>query len=119
MYTPRRDNSPYHHLLHLVADTHACDLLEVLQAGENLMLDLELCLHAEGGTLLDDEGLLLESLKSTGGLEVDDDVGAALDLEAKRVDDAFAGIAGVRNVLALTETKGGFPLVQGLILLVC
>ena len=59
------------------------------------MLDLELRLHAESSTLLDDEGLLLKSLKSTGGLEVNDDVGAALDLEAKRVDDALAGIAGV------------------------
>lgn len=119
MVCTRRRDGPYHHLLHLVADTHACDLLEVLQTGENLMLDLELRLHAERSTLLDDEGLLLESLKSTGGLEIDDDVGAALDLEAKRVDDAFAGVAGVRNVLALTETEGGFPLVQGLILLVC
>jgi hypothetical protein len=84
-----------HHLLHLVADTHACDLLQVLEAGENLVLDLELGLHAEGGALLDGEGLVLEGLEGTGRLEVDDDVGTALDLEAERVDDALAGVVGV------------------------
>lgn len=85
----------YHHLLHLVADTHACDLLQVLQACQNLVLDLELRLHAECSTLLDDERLLLECFKSTRRLEVNDDVGAAFDLEAKRVDDAFAGVVGI------------------------
>lgn len=83
------------------------------------MLDLELRLHAEGSTLLDDEGLLLQSLEGTRRLEVNDDVGTSFDLEAKRVDDAFAGVVGVRDVLALAKTEGSFPLVQGLILLVC
>lgn len=82
------------------------------------MLDLELRLHAECRTLLDDKGLLLEGLQSTRRLEVDDDVGAALDFESERVDDAFAGVVGVGDVLALAETKGGLPLVQRFILLV-
>lgn len=82
----------YHHLLHLVADTHACDLLKVLQTRQNLMLDLELGLHAESGTLLDCERLALEGLEGTRRLEVDDDVGAAIDLKTERVDDALAGV---------------------------
>jgi hypothetical protein len=109
----------YHHLLHLVADTHACDLLQVLQTSQNLVLDLELCLHAECSALLDGEWLLLEGLKGTGRLEVDDNVGAALDLETERVDDAFAGVVGVGDVLALAKTKGSLPLVQSLVVLVC
>ena len=110
---------PYHHLLHLVADTHACDLLQVLQASQDLVLDLELCLHAEGSTLLDDERLLLEGLKGARRLEVDDDVGTAIDFETERVDDTFAGVVEVGDVLALAETKGSLPLVQGFIILVC
>ena len=83
------------------------------------MLDLELRLHAECSTLLNYERLLLKGFKSTRRLEVDDDVGAALDLEAERVDDAFAGVVGIRDVLALAETERSFPLVQRLVLLVC
>ena len=109
----------YHHLLHLVADTHACDLLQVLQTSQDLVLDLELCLHAECSTLLDGERLLLEGLEGARRLEVDDDVGAALNFETERVDDAFAGVVGVRDVLALAETKGSFPLVECLVVLVC
>jgi hypothetical protein len=85
----------YHHLLHLVADTHTCDLLQVLQTCQNLVLDLELHLHAESGALLDGEWLALEGLKGARRLEVDDDVGTAIDFETERVDDAFAGVVGV------------------------
>ena len=83
------------------------------------MLDLELCLHAECSTLLDDKRLLLKGLEGARRLEVDDDVGAAIDFETERVDDAFAGVVGVGDVLALAETKGSLPLVQGFIVLVC
>jgi hypothetical protein len=109
----------YHHLLHLVADAHACDLLQVLQTSQDLVLDLELCLHAECSTLLDNERLLLEGLKGARRLEVDDDVGTAIDFETERVDDTFAGVVGVGDVLALAQTKGSLPLVQGFIVLVC
>ena len=108
----------YHHLLHLVADTHACDLLQVLQPSKNLMLNLELRLHAECSTFLDCEWLGLESLESTGRLEVDDNVGTALNFKSERVDDAFAGVVGVGDVLALAEAEGSFPLVQCFIVLV-
>jgi hypothetical protein len=83
------------------------------------VLDLELCLHAECSTFLDDERLLLEGLKGARRLEVDDDVGTAIDFETERVDDAFAGVVGVGDVLALAETKGSLPLVQGFVVLVC
>ena len=47
------------------------------------MLDSEAGLHAEGGALLDGEGLGLERFESTGRRQVDDDVGAAFDLYGK------------------------------------
>lgn len=93
MHEPGEDR--YHHLLQLGANTHAVHLLEVLETCQNLVLDLELCLHAECSALLDDERLLLEGLKGARGLEVDDDVGTAIDFETERVDDALAGIVGV------------------------
>jgi hypothetical protein len=82
-----------HHLLHLVADSHALDNLHILQASKDLMLDLEDGLHAELGALLDGEGLVLERVDCAGGLEVYDNVGPPVDLEAKREDDAFTGVA--------------------------
>ena len=95
----------HHHLLQLVAHGAPGHLLEVLEAGEDLMLDLELDLHAELGTLLDDEGLALKLLDGAGGPEVDDDVGAAFDLETERLDDAFARVVGVGQRLAAAETE--------------
>jgi len=82
------------------------------------VLDLELCLHAECSALLDCEWLALESFNSAGGSQVDDDVFTALDFKTEREDDAFAGIVGVGDVLALTKTKGSFPLLERLIVLV-
>jgi hypothetical protein len=96
-------------------------------------------LHAEGSTLLDGEGLGLERLKSTGRGQVDDDVGTALDLnnepestnrffalfgslsylETKRYDDDLAGVAGVTNGGARTDTQALLPLSQALIVLIC
>lgn len=109
----------YHHLLQLDANTHAGYLLEVLEACQNLVLDLELCLHAETCTLLDGEGLLLELLERTRSTQVDDDVVAALYLETKGENDALAGVVGVGDVLALAKAKGRLPLLQRLIILVC
>ena len=90
----------YHHLLQLIAHWASGDLLEVLQAREDLVLHLELRLHAELGTLLDDEGLALELVNGAGRPKVDDDIGAAFDLEAERLDDAFARVIGVGQRLA-------------------
>ena len=82
------------------------------------MLNLELRFHAKLGTLLDSKGLLLQSFERTGCPQVDDDVVATFNLETKGEDDTFAGVVGVRDVLALTKTKGCFPLLQRLVVLV-
>ena len=119
VYKDYHGENAYHHLLQLIADTHACDLLEVLETCQNLVLDLELRLHAKLGTLLDGKGLLLELLKRTRSTQVDDDVVAAFYLETKGEDDAFARIVGVGDVLALSKTKGGLPLLERLVVLVC
>jgi hypothetical protein len=92
--------------------------LEVLEPREDLMLHLELRFHAELGALLDGERVLLEGFKGTGGLEVDDYVRTSLNLEAEREDDAFARVAGVRDVFARAETQRLFPLAEGLVVLV-
>lgn len=73
----------YHHLLLLMAEGVTCGLLEVLQACQNVMLDLELCLHAVFSSLLNYEGLAGQSVKSAGSSQIYDDVGAALDLESE------------------------------------
>lgn len=108
----------YHHLLQLVTDAHAGDLLQVLEASQDLVLHLELGLHAETSALLDGEGLLLELLEGAGSAQVDDDVLTALDLEAQGEDDAFARVVGVRDVLALAQAQRGLPLLQRLVVLV-
>ena len=102
----------YHHLLHLVADAHAPDHLEVLEASQDLVLDLELCLHAERSALFDCERLALESVHRARGPQVDDDVRATFDFEPEREDDAFARVVGVGDVLALAKTEGCFPLLE-------
>lgn len=83
------------------------------------MLDFELGLHAEVGAFLDGEGLVLEGFDGTGGPEVNGDVGASLDLQSEREDDAFAWVVGVREVFAGAETERLFPLAKGLVVLVC
>jgi hypothetical protein len=74
------------------------------------MLNLELGLHAESGALFDGEWFALERFDSTRRPQVDDDVFATFDFETEREDDAFAGVVGVRDVLALAEAEGSFPL---------
>jgi hypothetical protein len=87
----------YNHLLHLVLHAHPAHHLDILQPAQNLMLDLEAGLHAEGGALLDGEGVLVEVLQGAGLGEVDDDVGSALHFKTEGVDDDFARVVGVRN----------------------
>lgn len=82
------------------------------------MLDLELRLHAERSALLDCKRLALEGLDGAGRPQVDDNVGAAFDFQTKREDDALARVVGVGDVLALAETERGFPLLEGLVVLV-
>ena len=83
------------------------------------MLDTEAGLHAEGGALLDGEGLLVEGVEGALLGEVDDDVRAALDLEPKGEQDDFARVVGVRDGVAAAQAEGLFPLAEGLVVLVC
>jgi hypothetical protein len=59
--------------------------LEILQAGQDLVLNFELDLHAELRAFLDGEGLRLEILKLTLMAKVDDDVRTTFDLVAVNV----------------------------------
>lgn len=93
--------------------------MEVLQTGQNVVLDLELCLHAEPSTLLDGEWLLLESFDSARCAQVDNDIITAFDLESEGEDDTPAGVVGVGDVLALSKTKGLLPLLERLVVLIC
>ena len=74
-------NRAYNHFLHLIADTHALDHLNILQARKNLVLNLEACLHAESGALLDGERLLLELGKGVLCVKIDNNIWAALNLK--------------------------------------
>lgn len=66
--------------MHLVADTHALNNLDIFHAGKNLVLDLETGLHTECSAFFDGERLVLERLKSAWRLEVDNDVWSVLNL---------------------------------------
>lgn len=83
------------------------------------MLDAEAGLHAEGSTLLDGEGLLVERLKSTRLGQVDDDVGPALDFKTEREEDDLTRVVGVGDGVAASEAEGLFPLAERLVVLVC
>lgn len=64
------------------------------------MVHLENNLDSERSTLLDGERLILETLESAGGGEVDEDVGTAFDFQGEGLDDAFAGVVRVANRFA-------------------
>lgn len=109
----------YNHLLHLLLDAHPRDDLHVLHAAEDVMLDAEAGLHAEGSALLDGERLLVEGLEGTSLGQVDDDVRSALDFKTQGEQDNLARVVGVGDGLAAAESEGLFPLAEGLIVLVC
>lgn len=79
------------------------------------MLHLEARLHAEGGALLDGEGVLVQVLERAGLRQVDDDVLTALHLEAEREDDDFARVVGVREVVARAQAEGLLPFAEGFV----
>lgn len=83
-------------------DALALDDLNVVEAAENLMLDLELGAHGKLGTFLDLEGLVLEALLAAWRGEVNRDGWAARRVHGEGEDDADARVVGVGDVLAVT-----------------
>lgn len=75
-------------------------------------------LDAEGGALLDREGLILERIEGSRGGHVDDHILASLDFQGQGLDDALSGIVGVADGFAGVQAQGGFPAVEGFIVLV-
>lgn len=106
----------YNHLRVLGdADALALDDLDVVEATQDLMLDLELGAHGKLGTLLDLEGLVLEGGLAAGLREVDGDGTATGRVHSEGEDDADAGVRGVREVLAAAEAEGLLVALEGLV----
>lgn len=82
------------------------------------MVDLEGHLDAEVGSLLDLKGLVLQLVNCALSGDIDHNVGTTFDLEGEGLDDACSGVFGVANRFAGVEAEGGFPAVEGFIMLV-
>jgi len=95
-----------HFLVLADADTLALDRLDVLQAGEDFVVDSEDDFHLVGATFLDREGVFAESLNRAGFGQINHDRGPTLDFQSKRFDDAGARVFGVTNWCAAAESKG-------------
>jgi hypothetical protein len=76
-------------------NTLALDNLDVVQTRQNLMLDLELRCHAELGTLLDLERLVLESGFRAFFGEINGDGWAAFGVHGQGEDDTVTRIIGI------------------------
>jgi hypothetical protein len=76
-------------------NTFALDNLDVVQTRQNLMLDLELRCHAELGTLLDLERLVLESGFRAFCGEINGDWWAAFGVHGQGEDDTVARVIGI------------------------
>jgi len=73
------------HLLSLLAQGVPLHDLEILQAGQDLVLNLELDLHAILGSFLDGEGVRFEILHLARVAKVNDDVRTTFDLATVNV----------------------------------
>ena len=83
------------------------------------MLHDELRLHAKGCPFLDGERLASKLLHATGGGQVDGDVGAAVDFQSEGFDHAAAFVGGVNGESGrVGDAEGGFPAVEGFVVLV-
>lgn len=107
------------HLL-ILADTNtlALDHLQVLETTQHLMVDLEDNLDVELSTLLNGERLVLKTVDSSGGGQVDHDVGTALDDQGQRFDHALR-VTRLADRAAGVQAQRGLPAVEGLVILVC
>jgi hypothetical protein len=97
------------------ADALALDDLDVVQAAEDLVLDLELGAHGELGVLLDLEGLVLERLLAARLGEVDGDGVPAGRVHGQGQDDAHTGVIGVRDRGAASEAQGFLVALEGFV----
>ena len=113
-----RQDQTYNHLLHLSLGAHPGDDLDVFHATEDFVLDAEASFHAESGTLLDGEGLLVEGVQGALLGQVDHDVGAAFDFQTQGEQDHFAWVVGVRDGVAAAQAEGLFPLAERLVIFV-
>lgn len=110
-----------HNHLRVLGDLDALPLndLDIVQAAQNLMLDLERGRHGKLGALLDLEGLVLEVLLASGSGQVNGDGVAAGCVHRQGEDDADAGIVGVGDVLAAAEAERCLVSLEGLVAFVC
>ena len=90
-------------------DAFPLHTLHILQAAQDIMLDLEDGLHVELRAFLDGEWLALEFLERARCGQVDDDAGATFDLERERMDDAAAGIRRIGSCRAGRYAQRCFP----------
>lgn len=70
----RKEGGSYNHLLRFLRQAHALDHLDVLEPGDDVVLHPVLDFHAEGGALLDGEGVFLQAFELGGCRAVDYDV---------------------------------------------
>lgn len=96
-------------------DTLALDNLNVVQTGQNFVLDLELGAHGELGTLLDLEGLIFEGGLGACGGEVDSDGVSAGRVHGQGKNDAHSRVVGIRDVGTATKAEGLLVSLEGLI----
>ena len=97
-------------------DTLTLDDLDILQTTENLVLNLERDDHRELRALFDLEWLVLKCSLTARLREVDRDGVAARRLHGQGMDDADAGVVGVRKVFAAAEAEGLLVALEGLII---
>lgn len=97
------------------ADALPLDDLDVLQAGEHLVLNLEASRHGELGALLDVEGLVLERGLGALGGEVDGDGRPAGGVHGEGEDDAVARVGGVGERGAGEQAEGRLVALEGLV----
>ncbi len=93
-------------------------LLDILETGEDLVLDDELGLHLILAAFFDGEGLLFEGIKGAAGREIDSNVWPAFHFKCEGLDDAEPWIIRVGDGVAGADTKRGLPSVQSLVFLI-
>lgn len=100
-------------------DPLALDNMHVFQSTQHIMVYRKLDLGVELGAFFDRERFVFERLEGVGARQVERDVWAAGGFNGEGLDDAFARVVGVADGVAGVEAQGGFPAVEGFVVLVC